>query len=268
MGKRIVYLHKLWRDAVISQRGTRCESCGETEATTVIEAHHIASVNDYPALAYMVENGAVICCRCHAHLHSGRADLAYKVNSAIVDADTARAQWIADHLDDPVPDYEDKDVIAAIRAYLQRNILGERNAYSKRYYIEHKAEFAAKGKAYREAHKAEVAAYNKAYHAKRQAAIVEARRAYAEEHADEIRAQYEAHKALQKAKKKAGDLAYRKRNAERIREKNRIYRETHREQIRAYFAEHQAEFNAKERERRRKKRLAKQTAALPVEEPT
>lgn len=68
--------HKMWRAAVIRRAGGLCEECkryGRTDkngmpvaATT---AHHIKPLEDFPELAYDVNNGRALCEACHNRAH-------------------------------------------------------------------------------------------------------------------------------------------------------------------------------------------------------
>jgi hypothetical protein len=59
-------LHKLWREALIRERGKRCEAegMGGMACTNVIQAHHIYGKETWPRLRYDLENGA-LCCSAH-----------------------------------------------------------------------------------------------------------------------------------------------------------------------------------------------------------
>lgn len=68
--------HEHWRDAVLHRAGYLCEECKRygrldkdglpVRATT---AHHIKHLDEYPELAYDVNNGRALCARCHNAAH-------------------------------------------------------------------------------------------------------------------------------------------------------------------------------------------------------
>lgn len=71
-GKR----HEIWRDKVIRRAGGKCQICrrygrldkdGLPVAATT--AHHIKHKEDYPELAYKVDNGMALCTKCHNQMH-------------------------------------------------------------------------------------------------------------------------------------------------------------------------------------------------------
>ena len=58
--------HKRWRERVLRRAKYLCERCrryGKNE--TASHAHHLKSVEEYPELAYDVENGQALCGKCH-----------------------------------------------------------------------------------------------------------------------------------------------------------------------------------------------------------
>lgn len=58
--------HRAWREKVLRRAKYRCERCrryGRTEQAT--HAHHKKSLEEYPELAYDVDNGEALCGRCH-----------------------------------------------------------------------------------------------------------------------------------------------------------------------------------------------------------
>lgn len=58
--------HRKWRAKVLRRAKYLCEECKrygrKTEAT---HAHHKKSVEEYPDLAYDVDNGKALCSSCH-----------------------------------------------------------------------------------------------------------------------------------------------------------------------------------------------------------
>lgn len=58
----------IWRQKVIS-RDKVCRCCG-VDKTKYLEAHHIFSWNDYPALRTNVDNGVTLCKWCHHKYNS------------------------------------------------------------------------------------------------------------------------------------------------------------------------------------------------------
>ena len=70
-----------WREAVFKRDKYRCVECGKTGR---LNAHHIESWADYPAMRFDVNNGITLCVDCHAKKHPDIANLIkkarYKVN--------------------------------------------------------------------------------------------------------------------------------------------------------------------------------------------
>jgi len=61
--------YKRWRRQVFKRDNYTCQDC---EATTKLQSHHLQSINEYPALAYTVNNGITLCTDCHTLAHGGR----------------------------------------------------------------------------------------------------------------------------------------------------------------------------------------------------
>lgn len=68
--------HKRWREKVLKRAEYLCEECrrygrkdknGNPISATV--AHHIQPREEYPELAYRVENGRALCSKCHNRKH-------------------------------------------------------------------------------------------------------------------------------------------------------------------------------------------------------
>jgi len=57
-----------WAEAVKARDGYKCRECGETQD---VQAHHVLSVGDYPALMNDLDNGITLCPACHALKHPG-----------------------------------------------------------------------------------------------------------------------------------------------------------------------------------------------------
>lgn len=58
--------YKTWRKAVYKKDNYKCVKCGSKKK---LNAHHIKSWKDYPALRYEVENGITLCEECHIQYH-------------------------------------------------------------------------------------------------------------------------------------------------------------------------------------------------------
>lgn len=68
--------HRRWRERVLKRAGYLCERCrrygrldkdGLPVAATT--AHHIMTLEEYPELAYDVNNGQALCDKCHNRMH-------------------------------------------------------------------------------------------------------------------------------------------------------------------------------------------------------
>lgn len=191
-------------------------------------------------------------------MHSGREELIGKVVAALAKNDPHRTDWIYSHLSDPCPDYEDPEVVEAIREYLHRNIEDGFENYHKKYYLEHKEYFQSRNAAYRESHREQLLEYDKKYYAKNKEKRLAANKEYYESHKEQILAQCQEYKKRNAERKKKWAKTYSVKHRDEIRERRRKYRETHKEQIKAYSDAHREEKNARERERRRQKKEQKQ----------
>jgi 5-methylcytosine-specific restriction endonuclease McrA len=58
--------YKNWRQSVYQRDGYKCVQCGSKDK---LNAHHIKSWKDYPALRYDIDNGITLCEKCHIKLH-------------------------------------------------------------------------------------------------------------------------------------------------------------------------------------------------------
>jgi hypothetical protein len=43
-----------------------CSICGKTKDQARMDCHHIKNKKDYPTLLYEVDNGVLLCVKCHA----------------------------------------------------------------------------------------------------------------------------------------------------------------------------------------------------------
>ncbi len=59
--------YKKWRKAVFVRDDYRCKKCEIRGG--YLEAHHIASFDDYPKLRYLLINGLTLCLACHKDVH-------------------------------------------------------------------------------------------------------------------------------------------------------------------------------------------------------
>jgi hypothetical protein len=57
----------VWSFLVLKRDGNKCIKCGSTEN---LEAHHIKSKNEYPALIFNINNGITLCHKCHSQAHA------------------------------------------------------------------------------------------------------------------------------------------------------------------------------------------------------
>lgn len=213
---RNIQLHAMWRDAVLATRPHTCICCGETEETTVIQAHHIVEYSKCPALGYDIHNGVVLCCRCHAHLHSGRPDLASPVSRAIADKESVRVAYVSAHATDSCPDYTDAAVRAEIRAALRAYIPEGYMTYHRLYDLQRRSAHSAKMKEWY-AHNKEACAHRtrKWYLAHREQAS-ELSHAWYEAHKAEVLGRTRAYAAAHREKYREYQREYRKRNHDRI----------------------------------------------------
>ena len=212
---RNIQLHALWRDVALATKPHVCECCGESDKTTVIEVHHVIAFKDCPAIGYCVENSAILCCRCHAHIHSGRPDLMTPVQEKL-SLDTSRAGWLQSHINDTCQDYSDKVVVKSLRDGLRALIPPDYDTYGRVYYITNRLHHIETGKEWYKAHKKEKNEKTKAYYL-----------AHKEEMKRLTHEWYvrNREKVLQRTK------AYAAERREKYREYQRKYRATHREQI-------------------------------------
>ena len=59
--------YKEWREKVFEKYGEKCAICGSSDS---LVAHHIRDVHEYPDGWFDVDNGVVLCGKCHAKVHS------------------------------------------------------------------------------------------------------------------------------------------------------------------------------------------------------
>ena len=65
--------YKEWREKVFEKYGEKCAICGSSDS---LVAHHIRDVHEYPDGWFDVDNGVVLCGKCHAKVHSENYSLA------------------------------------------------------------------------------------------------------------------------------------------------------------------------------------------------
>jgi hypothetical protein len=62
-----------WREEVLKRDNYTCQVCNKTKKQIKMDCHHIKNKKDYPTLQYEVDNGILLCSRCHkkyeAHPH-------------------------------------------------------------------------------------------------------------------------------------------------------------------------------------------------------
>ncbi len=64
--------YKLWREKVFLRWGSRCFFCNKTEN---LHVHHVYSFARFPALKLDINNGQVLCEKCHLkHVHGIKID--------------------------------------------------------------------------------------------------------------------------------------------------------------------------------------------------
>lgn len=61
--------YQRWRKQVLAKCGKKCQMCGSTEN---IEVHHIVPIAENKDLRYAVDNGMVLCRKCHKEVHRNR----------------------------------------------------------------------------------------------------------------------------------------------------------------------------------------------------
>lgn len=58
--------HREWREKVLRKAKYLCQRCKRYgKKVPATHAHHKKSVEEYPELAYVVENGEALCTACH-----------------------------------------------------------------------------------------------------------------------------------------------------------------------------------------------------------
>lgn len=233
--RRDISLHALWRDAVLATNEHTCVCCGETEKTTVIQAHHILEYVQCPALGYEPLNCVILCCRCHAHLHSGRPDLSDPLNATIKARVPDRIAFIEAHRNDPCPDYGNSTVRAALRKRLRAMIPADYVTYGRLYDLQHRADHSAHMQEWYAAHK--------------------------EEHNQRSRKWYLAHKEKAKELSHAWYEAHKADVCARTRAYAAARREKYREYQRKYRAAHKDAANARNKQYRERLKLRQQEAA-------
>ena len=65
--KRLSPQYNIWRNAVMSRDGYRCDNCGIDQYLVV---HHIFSYKHYPNDRYNTDNGITLCRTCHNNFHN------------------------------------------------------------------------------------------------------------------------------------------------------------------------------------------------------
>ena len=63
---RRLWRYKHWRRAVLKRDDYTCQRCGATEG---LHAHHVKPWEEFPELAFDVDNGLTLCTRCHQIEH-------------------------------------------------------------------------------------------------------------------------------------------------------------------------------------------------------
>jgi len=67
---RSLYKYKRWRESVFARDDYTCQECGVRGG--YLEAHHIKSFSDYPALRFKTSNGITYCKECHGIIDERR----------------------------------------------------------------------------------------------------------------------------------------------------------------------------------------------------
>ena len=65
--ERIDINYELWREAIYKKFKGTCQECGKK--TGIMHAHHIKEYAKYPEKRYDIDNGILLCEKCHAKLH-------------------------------------------------------------------------------------------------------------------------------------------------------------------------------------------------------
>lgn len=222
--QRNIQLHALWRDAVLATHAHACICCGETEETTVVQAHHVVEYSKCPALGYDVRNGVILCCRCHAHLHSGRPELSSVVEHAIEDGVPGTVAYVKAHMSDLCPDYGDAAVRAVIRAELRSHIPADYITYHKLYDMQRRAAHSASMKEWYAKNKSASADKTRRWYLAHKDRAKELSHAWYEAHKADVLARTKAYAAARKEKYREYQRAYRERNRARILEQHRASR--------------------------------------------
>lgn len=72
--------YKEWRKAVWKKDNYTCQGCGaKSTKEKPLHAHHIKEYAQYPDLRYVVENGTLLCKKCHTLTHQAR----YALNALV-----------------------------------------------------------------------------------------------------------------------------------------------------------------------------------------
>lgn len=83
--------YKQWRQKVYGRDGFKCKMPGCTGADKRLNAHHIRKWASYPALRYVVSNGATLCRTCHEKIR-GREEEYEGILTSAVCPETTNAQ--------------------------------------------------------------------------------------------------------------------------------------------------------------------------------
>lgn len=229
---RNIRLHTLWREAVLATNPHICECCGESESTTVIQVHHVVPFKECPAIGYCIENSAILCCRCHTHIHSGRSSLAGPVQLKL-DKNEGRKRWIQEHTDDTCPDYSNPLVVKLIRNGLRAIIPPDYDTYGRIYYITNRMKHIEEGKEWYKTHKKEKNEKTKAYYTA---------------HSEEMKRITHEWYVRNRGKVLERTRAYAAERRDKYRDYQRKYRAKHRDQINENHRKYRARVAAKKRE--------------------
>jgi 5-methylcytosine-specific restriction endonuclease McrA len=64
---RATYEYKQWLRAIKLRDKMICQICGDIGT----DCHHIKYAKDYPELRYNIDNGILLCMKCHKEIHYG-----------------------------------------------------------------------------------------------------------------------------------------------------------------------------------------------------
>lgn len=58
-----------WRIEVLNRDGRQCRACAAVDPDARLQAHHIKTQREFPALRFDIDNGVTLCTKCHSQQH-------------------------------------------------------------------------------------------------------------------------------------------------------------------------------------------------------